>query len=264
MTQSALSKRLQSLESELGVKLFDRRGPRGLEATPAARELARLSEQVLLSWDSGIRKLRRHQEEPEHFGIVGPQIFMREVLLPWWTRKQEEHPELCLETHISALSRVSFELVQAGLDAGVLEHREELGDFICKPLFTERWGLVTHASHRIDPGKRSELARLSWCTLSSQTNPVEEWLVKRQRMAPPVYRLYWNDLTALAQQVASCPGFGTVLPLHACKTLVDSGQVHFVPLGKDSERTLYLAWRRNHPHKTFIQELLKLGDAFHS
>lgn len=260
ITQSALSKRLQNLESEIGIKLFDRRGPRGLEPTPAALELARLSEQVLVSWDAGVKRLRRHQDEPAHFGLVGPQLFMREMVLPWWTPRASAHPELCLDVHISGLSRVSFELVQAGMDAGILEHQEDLPDFVCKPLFTEQWGLVSHPGVPPDPDQRRTLISRDWCTLSSQTNPVDEWLVRRQKMPPPAYRLYWNDLSALALHIAGSPNAASVLPLHACRALVHAGRLDFTPLGKASNRTLYLAWRRNHPHKRFIQELLTIGD----
>lgn len=258
LTQSGLSKRLQGLEAELGMKLFDRRGPRGLEATPAALEIARLSEQILTAWDSGLNRVKRHQDEPVHFGIVGPQIFMREIVLPWWTKTATQFPELSLEVQISALSRVSFELVQAGMDVGILEHREELEDFICKPIFSETWGIVAHPRANLDLERDETLKKLQWCTLSSQSNPVEEWLVKRQKMPPPVYRLYWNDLTALVNFVAESPNTATVLPLHACQSLLEQKRVKFVSLGKDSKRVLYLAYRQNHPHRHFIQELLKI------
>ena len=261
LTQSALSKRLQALEAELGLKLFDRRGPRGLESTSAAREIARLSEQVLTAWDSGLNRVKRHQDEPVHFGIVGPQIFMREIVLPWWTRTSTRFPELSLEVQISALSRVSFELVQAGMDVGILEHKEDLEDFICKPIFSETWGIVAHAKATVDLDRGETLTKLQWCTLSSQSNPVEEWLVKRQKMPPPVYRLYWNDLTALVNFVADNPLSATVLPLHACQALLEQKRVKFYSLGRDSKRVLYLAYRQNHPHKNFIQELLQIMPA---
>ena len=203
--------------------------------------------------------MKRHQDEPVHFGIVGPQIFMREIVLPWWTQTAKRFPELSLEVQISGLSRVSFELVQAGMDVGILEHREDLEDFICKPIFSETWGIVAHPKASFDLEREETLKKLQWCTLSSNTNPVEEWLVKRQKMPPPVYRLYWNDLTALVNFVAETPLAATVLPLHACQALLEQKRVKFVSLGRDSKRVLYLAYRQNHPHKNFIQELLKLG-----
>jgi DNA-binding transcriptional LysR family regulator len=259
LTQSALSKRLKNLEEELGVKLFDRRGPRGLEATSAAREVAGLSEQILTAWDSGLNRVKRHQDSPTHFGIVGPQIFMREVFMPWWKNAAAQYPELSLEVQISALSRVSFELVQAGMDAGVLEHKEDLADFICRPIFTETWGIVAHPRAKVDLENEESLKKLKWCTLSPQKNPVEEWLVQRQKMPPPVYQLYWNDLSALANFVSDTPHAATVLPLHTCQTLLEHKKVQFVSLGKDSKRVLYLAYRQNHPHLKIIQEMLKLS-----
>ena len=260
LTQSALSKRLQNFETELDLKLFERRGPRGLTPTPAALEIAALSEQILLSWDSGLQKAKRHQDEPTHFGMVGPQIFMREIILPWWNKASPHHPELSLEVHVSALTKVSFELVQAGMDAGILEHKEELEDYICKPIFTETWGVVSHPKANVNLYELESLKNLHWGTLSSQNNPVDEWLVRRQKMLPPIYRIYWNDLTALVNWVAHTPKAATVLPLHACQSFLNEKRVNFESLGKDSKRVLYLAYKRNHPHKKFIQELLKIAD----
>jgi len=259
LSQSALSKRLQNMEEKLGMKLFERRGPRGLAAMPVATEMAQLSEQVLTAWNSGLQRAKRHQDEPVHFGIVGPQIFMREIILPWWNQASVNYPELSLEVHISALSRVSFELVRAGMDVGILEHKEDLEDFICKPIFTETWGIVAHPKAKVDLNEEGSLKKLTWGTLSNQQNQVDEWLVRRQKMPPPIYRLYWNDLTALVNWVAETPNGATVLPLHACQSLIEQDRVQFTSLGKDSKRVLYLAYRQNHPHRKIIQNLLSAG-----
>lgn len=259
--QSALSKRLSNLEEDLGIQLFERKGPRGLYPTPAAVEIAQVSERVLTVWNSGIQKAKRHLDEPLHFGIAGPQIFMREIILPWWNQNSSQFPELTLEVHISALSRVSFELVQAGMDVGILEHKEELEDFICKPIFTETWGIVTHPDAKFQIDSPESLSKLTWGTLSPQVNPVEEWLVRKQKMPPPIYRVYWNDLTALSKWVAANHNAATVLPSHASQSAISQKTVKFTSLGKDSKRVLYLAYRQNHPHKKIIQSILNLSNA---
>ncbi len=254
LTQSALSKRVASIENELGTLLFERRGPRGLRALPQAVEFARLADRVVNTWDAGVRRIQSVAEEPEHFVLVGPELFLREVVLPWWIRAQDLFSGLTLETRVvNSLARVSLETIQAGADAGILEHREELSDYVCKPLYTEKWGIVKHPSLQ-----EKDLRKLKWGTISSNDNPVDMWLVQRQKMPPPAYHLYWQDLTSLALWVAETPGAASVVPWHAVAWLVKKGRLQFEALGSDATTSLYLAYQRGTPHKRMIQALTKM------
>jgi DNA-binding transcriptional LysR family regulator len=254
LTQSALSKRVQAIEEEVGCPLFERRGPRGLRPLAAARELSQVAERVTSAWESGLKRIARAAEEPRHFTLVGPPLFLREVLLPWWTSLARDFPELTLETRVSSLERASLETIQAGADAGILEHKDELADFVCKPIYTERWGIVRHP--RTPPG---DMSGYLWGTYSAQENPVDVWLVKRQRIAPPVYRFYWQDLTAIAVWVSETPGSASVLPWHSVAWLARRGKLEFEPLGPDSTKRLYLAYPRQSPHKRLIRALTALS-----
>ncbi|MBS1962699.1 MAG: LysR family transcriptional regulator [Bdellovibrionales bacterium] len=257
LNQSAVSKRVQAIETELGFPLFERRGPRGLKPLPAALDFARTAEEVMRNWEAGLRRLQRAPTEPDHFVLVGPQLVMREVVLPWWVREAAKFPRQELEARTSSISRVSLETVQAGADAGILEHKEELANYVCKPFYSETWGIVRH------PSKRHEnLADYRWGTYSLTENPVDTWIVKRARMPTPIYRIYWQDLTALTHWVAASPGSATVLPWHAAKELVDAGRLRFEPLGRDAVKPLFLAYPRNSPHKALIQSLLAHGRAY--
>ena len=254
LTQSALSKRVHSIEEELGTQLFERRGPRGLRPLPQALELAALAERVITTWDTGVRRIQDLSGEPEHFVLIGPQLFLREKVLPWWNKVAAEFPTLVLEVRHTSLAKVSLETVQAGADAGILEHREELGDYICKPIYTERWGIVRHPSV-----KHADPRKYQWGTIATHENPVDLWLVRRQKMPPPAYRVYWADLTALAVWVSETPGAATVLPWHAVAWLAKREKVAFEPLGSDSVTTLYLAYQKSSPHKRFLKALSQLS-----
>ncbi len=254
ITQSALSKRVQAIEEELGIPLFERRGPRGLKPLPQAVELAQLAGQVSGAWENGLKRIQRKADEPEHFVLVGPQLFLREVVLPWWHKANSLFPSLTLEVQVTALGRVSLDAIQSGADAAILEHREELADFVCKPVYTERWGIVRHPSV-----KHQDLGKYVWGTNSSRNNPVDALLVRRQRMSPPVYRIYWQDLTALAIWVAETPGAASVLPWHAVGWLVKRERLVFEPLGPDATTRLYLAYSAQHPHKRLIQALTRVA-----
>jgi DNA-binding transcriptional LysR family regulator len=250
LTQSALSKRVHAIEAEVGCTLFERRGPRGLRPLPEAMELARLGERIGLAWDTGIQRIRQAAEEPRHFVLVGPQLFLREIVLPWWHRAGARFPELQLEVQVSPLERVSLETIQAGADAGILEHREELSDFVCKPLYTERWGVVRHPSTRA-----GELRSYLWGTHSARNNPVDAWLVRRGKMPPPQYRIHWADLTAVAVWVSETPGAASVLPWHAVAWLAKRDKVVFEPLGPEATTRLYLAYPKKNPHKRLLKAL---------
>jgi DNA-binding transcriptional LysR family regulator len=250
LTQSALSKRIHALEQELGIPLFERRGPRGLKPLPQAIEFSQLAERISNSWESGIKRLKRTPSEPTHFVLVGPTLFLRQIVLPWWTANSPKFPDLRLEVQISPLERVSLETIQAGADAGILEHKEELADYICKPIYTEQWGVVRNPQQ-----KHKDLKMHLWGTYSTHQNPVETWLVQRQKMPPPSYHFYWQDLTAVALWVAETPNAASVLPRHAIARLETEGVVQFESLGTEASSRLYLAYLRESPHKRFLKEL---------
>lgn len=257
LTQSALSKRVQSIEHELGTPLFERRGPLGLKPLPQALELAQLADRMVVAWETGLRRVRNLAAEPEHFVLVGPQLFLREVILPWWHKTEKEFPTLQLEVRVSALAKVSLETVQAGADAGILEHREELADYVCRPIYSEQWGIVSH------PGKKhSDLRHYVWGGHASHDNPVDTFLVQRQKMPPPLYRVYWQDLTALAVWVSETPNAASVLPWHAVAWLAKREKVVFEPLGKNATTSLYLAYQKKNPHRRFLKTLTQISEDF--
>jgi DNA-binding transcriptional LysR family regulator len=155
---------------------------------------------------------------------------------------------------VSPLRRVSLETLEMGADAAILEHREELGDFVCKPLYTESWGIVRHPSVKFQ-----DLRKYAWGTISPRDNPVDTWLVSRQKMPPPSYRFYWSDLTALGVWVSHTKGAATVLPRHSVFWLEKRKKIVFEPLGTEATKNLYLAYHRNSRHKALLQSMLKIS-----
>ncbi len=255
LTQSALSKRVHAIEEEIGTLLFERRGPRGLKPLPQALELAALADKMITAWETGLRRIQDVAGDPEHFVLVGPQLFLREKVLPWWHQVEKDFPALLLEARVSPLSKVSLDTIQAGADAGILEHREELSDYVCKSIYTERWGLVRHPAV-----KHQDLRKYQWGTVAMHENPVDMWLVRRQKLPPPVYRILWQDMTAVGVWVSETPGAASVLPWHAVAWMARREKVVFEPLGPDSTTTLYLAYPKNSPHKRFLKALGNISE----
>src|SRR5262249_55921835 len=109
---------------------------------------------------------------------------------------------------------------------------------------------VRHPSTR-----HKDMNKYVWGTYSAQNNPVDTWLVRRQKLSPPSYRFYWQDLTAVAVWVSETPGAASVLPWHAVGWLVKRNKVSFEPLGPEATTRLYLAYSRENPHRRFLQAL---------
>ncbi|MBC7692245.1 MAG: LysR family transcriptional regulator [Methylotenera sp.] len=254
MSQSALSKRVSAIEEEVGAPLFERRGPKGLKPLPQAFMLAQVADRVLNTWESGLQRIKRAADEPEHFHLVGPPLFLREVVLPWWHKSAKQFPDVQLQVQVSSLANVSLETIKAGADAGILEHKEDLNDYVCKPLYTEKWGIVRHPSVQ-----HSDLRKYHWGTYSSHSNPVDNWLVQRQKMPPPSYHFYWEDLTAVALWVSETPGAASVLPWHSVVWLARRDKIVFEPLGADATTQLFLAYPKGSPHKHLIRELCTIS-----
>lgn len=257
LTQSALSKRLHHIEDELGFKLFDRLGPKGLRPTPQAHEMSQLASQVLKNYKSGLMRVTREAAEPSHLVLLGPPLFLREVVLPWWTREAKNFPDKQLEVRMTHFARVPNEVIEVHADAAILEHQEDLPDFVCKEVFREKWGMVRNP---VGPSK-DEFSKFKWGTFSMTQNPVDFWLVQRQKMAPPVYSLYWEDLTAVAMWVAETPGAASVLPWHSVAWLAKKKAIVFDDFGPNATKKLYLAYPKGSPHHDFIQRLLAIGNS---
>lgn len=172
ITQSALSKRIKALEIELGFPLFERRGPKGLHPLPHAYHLAELIDQVSVTLKKGIEKINHGATSINSFSIIGPQLFIREVFLPWWSKYQENLPDpIELEVRIPALKIVSLETLKIQADAAIIEKKEELIDHICKKIFSEQWGIV-----RSHSAKNKKLKELKWGTYAKHSNPVDQFL----------------------------------------------------------------------------------------
>ncbi|NDD90780.1 hypothetical protein EBZ37_01660 [bacterium] len=163
-----------------------------------------------------------------------------------------------LEVRVSSLSKVSVETLQAGADAAILEHQEELPDYVCRPIYTEHWGVVRNPKER-----RSRLQDYEWGAPSAGDNPVEQWLVRRNKMPPPsLYRFIWNDLTALARWISETRGAASVLPWHAVAQAVDLGKVTYEPLSAVTDTKLFLAFQKNTLHKKLLKSLTDALEEF--
>lgn len=100
VSHPTIARRLEALESQLGLQLFDRRSD-GLHATPQATELMAQAEQVEASMDAlGRRALDADPELRGSVRVTAPNSLMTDLLMPELAAFCERWPQIELQVDI--------------------------------------------------------------------------------------------------------------------------------------------------------------------
>lgn len=158
LTQSALSRQIQTLEEQLGMPLFERRH-RALLLTEAGQVLHGAAKAILEDLEQVVARIRREQAaQPVTLSTAIP--FAALWLLPRLPRFRAQHPEI--EIFISADNRI-LDLDRERIDLAVRYCPEAMAPSGAHRLFGERLQPVCSpalAADRTRPLKRPEdLAR---------------------------------------------------------------------------------------------------------
>jgi DNA-binding transcriptional LysR family regulator len=163
ITQQAASKRVATLERELGVRLLARiaRGARlsvdGQALLPHARELLRAAERVTAAVTPGRRALR--------VDVVGRRIAPANILHAFY----QQHPDI--ELDVVTLTGVEAELALAEVSAGTLDATfRSLRDLAHKVPSGLRSARVIDDRHELLVGPRHPLANARTVTLAELTS----------------------------------------------------------------------------------------------
>ncbi len=135
LSQSAVSRQMQELEDQLGVRLFERRH-RALELTEAGQALYVASAQVLATMRSVTDRLRATgTHSRKTLAVTTTQSFASLWLIPHLAGFTRTHPEL--DVRISAETRV-LDLERDGLDLAIRHGPAALAGPNAVRLFGER------------------------------------------------------------------------------------------------------------------------------
>lgn len=147
VTQSTVSMRIQSLESQLGAVLF-LRGRGGTQLTPAGRRFLRHAKSLVRT----LEQARHEVGLPVGFRgslTLRGRIALWDGFLPQWVaHMRARHPDISLRLEVGFEEDIMRELVQGTVDLGVLYTPESRPGLGIERLFEERLVLVAS-----DPGR---------------------------------------------------------------------------------------------------------------
>ena len=209
VTQSAVSKQIQGLESFFDLNLFERR-PRSLHPTAAADLLWLRLVPCLDELEGVVREMLALQQGGSVLNLAVVPTFATRWLMPRLGKLAQSHPGLVLNLS-TQLDR--FEFSGSGLDAGIIFGQpdwpncdydliaEESQVVVCSPSFETQHGR---------PTARSDIARLTLLHSASRPNAWPRWFeyhALREPVGAPGPRF---DLFSMVAEAAKA-GLGVAL-----------------------------------------------------
>ena len=159
ITQPALSRQIQQLEEEVGVKLVERT-KRKVALTTAGAYFFDEATYVINHLEQVVQATQRKaagEEGQIRIGFVGSA--MQNIIPDLLLRLNEAYPRI--HTSLEELSNVEQlrALAQDRLDIGFLRMRQVPGDFEKKMVFQDSFSLVVPKNHRVGPDNFTSLSQ---------------------------------------------------------------------------------------------------------
>jgi len=244
VTQSTVSARIHTLETTLGVRLFQR-GRNGAELTPAGKRFLRHAKHLVRT----VEQARHDVGLPEGFHDVltlSGRIAVWEGFLPHWVAwMRGAAPDVSLRLEIGFEPDIMQGLIEGTVDIGVMYTPTSRPGLVVEPLFDETLLLVTNDPKR--PWPDPDYIHIDWGTefhaLFSDHHP---------EMGAPtlVANIGWLGV----QQVLTYGGSG-YFPLRLVRHYLEAGQLWRVPQSPQFKLTAYMVFPRDSDSDTLKNAL---------
>ncbi|MEQ9317762.1 MAG: LysR family transcriptional regulator [Polyangiaceae bacterium] len=203
---STVSRRLDALEEETGVHLFDRT-PEGTKPTVAAEQLMPFAERMEAAAMGLMRGVEALEIEPEgEVRIAAPPGVVDHFLAPAVGELCTRYPRL----RIHILSAIAYaDLTRREADVALRLGRPESGDLVAKRVVAQGWSVIASTEHAGELGtlRRADAAR--WVTWGPDLAhlPDRRWV--DANVPPERCALITNSMTAQLEAVRA--GYGVML-----------------------------------------------------
>ena len=263
VAQSALSRQVRQLESDLDAKLLERKG-HGVELTATGRVLFAYAEQIVGTMGDALDEVRRSKQAPRDRVVVAASRpfstrFFPEVLLSYGQR----YPHIHVTVHEASSGQVYEMLASGTVDLAVVLHQPNSPKVVGTKLLVEELFVVGRAGNPLLEGRfipRGELASLDLMLPAAPLGTrgiLERYFAEGGFTLDPQLRF---DSVSLMKEMIRRDGYTAILPEMAFEAERDTGEFVALPLRPRLHRTLHLAHLRDRRQtdalEAFRRELL--------
>ena len=235
IAQPAVSRQIQQLEAELGVRLFDRR-PRGAVLTAEGLALLDRAERLLGEAEAMRREARGQADRPRGAVTIGLSPGVSEIIgAAFATAAARRFPEIRLRLAIGFMHDLEKQLEDGAIDAAVLNGPGASARLAAEPLLAEPLCLICTAGDRRFEAPAVPLRALAGVPLVLAGRP-ESWVRRALRDALGQEALDIEvaaeaDTVALAKRLVLA-GLGPMVDVASMvRAEILEGRLRAVPLG---------------------------------
>jgi DNA-binding transcriptional LysR family regulator len=247
MTQSAVSHSVRELETELGLKLFDRT-TREVEMTDTGKRLAAVLEPLLDELDDILKNAHSIGEQLQGKVRIATSPTISAGLMPHCISEcGERYPDIQLILWDRVQSHVLESVRNGEVDFGVIVEPKSSIEYHCEPILTEPFCLVCRQDHPFAKGRTVKWSSLAGQNLvlldhASGSRQLIDRALRSQKIECNVVQELGHSTTVF-QMVSAGIGV-SILPLLAMPAPEASGIVMRL-LTPKVNRNIMLARRRN-------------------
>jgi DNA-binding transcriptional LysR family regulator len=142
LTQTAVSARIRTLESQLGRRLFVR-NKAGARLTPAGERFQRDALTMVQVWERARQRVALPPGHENAVSIGGELSLWSPLLADWLVWMRERHPEIALRADVDTPRRLLDRVQNGALDLAVLYSPPSQSDLVIELLAEEKLVMVT-------------------------------------------------------------------------------------------------------------------------